>query len=125
MSTYPMDFQKLSWIHKGGTKKEYHIILVVNGDGRATVIRRFGKSKAATNVLAEIHSIQAEGERSVEGHIRERAKKGYELVGQSSGQIQDAAEMVQVCGRIIFPKLGPAVVKSMDPAFDTSRMREP
>ena len=126
MSVYPMEVVKTSLAHKGGTK-DYFLTLVVNATGQALLIKRWGAKGAIGQIKVEKYPDQASGERaySKELTLRQSGSKGYQITDSKVLKIEDASALSMVIGRTVFPKVGPANVKHIDPSYDTSGMREP
>lgn len=126
MSEYPMEVAKASLSHKGGTK-DYFLTLVVNAQGRAIVIRRWGAKGATGQVRVKSFPSQSAAEADFQKELdhRQSGSKGYSITDSKTLKIESSAQFPLVVGRTIFPKIGPANVKHLDPAYDTTGMREP
>jgi len=121
-----MEVVKASLSHKGGTK-DYFLTLVVNKQGRAIVIRRWG-AKGATGqvrVKAFPSQIDAEADYQKELNHRQSGSKSYRLTDSKIVTVESAAQLPLVIGRTVFPKIGPANAKHLDPNYSTDGMREP
>ncbi|WLR91029.1 WGR domain-containing protein [Shinella zoogloeoides] len=112
--------------HKGGTK-DYFLTLVVNAQGRAIVIRRWGAKGATGQVRVKKFASQLEAEVDYQKELdhRQSGSKGYRITDSKTLQIEKREAFPFVVGRTVFPKIGPANVQHLDPTYDTTGMREP
>ncbi|UIN38314.1 WGR domain-containing protein [Methylobacterium oryzae] len=126
MPVYPIALRKKSMLHRQGTK-EYHQVLIVNGEGRAVVIQRWGKKNAEGQMRVDAfhHSDAAVAE--FESKDRDKKRNGYEHdpARDTIVQCDDEADFRKKLGILYLSKLGPDNLEHIAPGADTTGVRTP
>ncbi|SCW95729.1 WGR domain-containing protein [Ancylobacter rudongensis] len=132
MSTYPIAVDSVALEHKGGTKA-YYVTRISTNDGRHLLVNRWGKVGVFGEVQVFKFTDRKTVEKEFEKKIRAKRTGGYELKANGSGLpnhgaatfvASDAQELVKKLTVPLFDKLGKDAISFLDPAIDTSRMRE-
>lgn len=124
MSVYPITSKTISYDHQGGTKS-YHLHLIQAANGNCVVINRWGKTGAIGEMKIEMFDSPVKAQRAFDKKETEKTRKGYRQNGPArEATAKDASEIVKAVGNVYFNKMGATAVQHLDPAFDTSGMRE-
>jgi predicted DNA-binding WGR domain protein len=127
MSAYPMTVQKVYLEHVGGTKF-YALTLIFNSNDKALFIRRWGRKGVFGDMIVEEHNTHKAGVAAYEKLLREKSsgRKGYEVKSEGQDDVHDGVdELRRVVGLAQWAKLSPKALKHIDPAIDTTGVREP
>lgn len=121
---YPMKARKLTFQHKGGTKS-YFLTLITNADGETILIKRWGKVGALGQCKVEQYSHENDGQKAYADAQRERARKGYVAGREDTLTVEDSGKLITAIGRTVYPMVGARALKHLDPALDTTGVRDP
>lgn len=117
---YPINKVSVTLDHKGGTKSYQLIMLSSLKTSRTLVILRWGKTRSLSNMDVKICNSISEGEKVFEGKLREKQGRGYSPTkGIIEDEILSNAELAKKVGIGIFPKLGAAAIRHLDPDYNT------
>lgn len=125
MNSYPMQYEKVSFEHMGGTKA--YILLKIVSDHGAILIKRWGRIGALSQLKVEPYTTAGQAERAFVTARDERTsgRKGYRITDRKIDQITAPAELRAVIGRAVFPKIGAPAINQIDPDYDTTGFRQP
>jgi len=123
MSTYPITVLSQHFNHQGGTKS-YHVSLISTNDGRYVVVNRWGRTGELGQLKAEIHQTKSQAETAFNTKVKEKTRGGYRFNNELVKDAANAQELVKIIGLGVFNKMGAAAISHLDPAIDTSRMRQ-
>lgn len=125
MIVYPAEVYKVYLEHQGGTKF-YELTRVVMGNEASLVIRRFGKVKTFGEVIVTRFSNLTAADKEFSKLFKEKTsgRKGYKLSRDVEQDAVDLNELRILVGRGLFAKLSPEDLKHIDPAIDTSGVRD-
>ena len=124
MSIYPIKSRSVSLDHRGGTKS-YHLVLIEAANGHCVVVNRWGKTGQFGEMKIEQFDSPVKAQKAWDKKEREKTGKGYSQTGSTRERVaNELVELPRVVDAMTFNKMGASNVKWLDPAFDTTGMRE-
>ncbi|MCP1540031.1 WGR domain-containing protein [Methylorubrum extorquens] len=128
MTVYPIAIRKKSMLHRQGTK-EYHQVLIVNGEGRAVLVQRWGKKNTTGQMKVETFERSEMAVTSFEMKDSEKRshRGGYEHDAGRDNLIEcaNAAEFAKALGPHLRFNMGAANLLHVAPDLDVSGVKEP
>lgn len=123
MTTYPIALRKKSMIHRQGTK-EYHQVLITNGDGKALLIQRWGKRNTEGQMQVVAYNTTGAAVSEFDKKDRQKRSNGYEHDSSRDTIVEcaDEFEFRKKLGHIYLHKLGPKNLEHIAPGADTSNV---
>jgi predicted DNA-binding WGR domain protein len=123
---YPMTVEKISAVHRGGTK-EYTLIRVANANGRGLLIMRYSKVRQAGQVQVERFDTEAELNRAHSSKQREKFERGgYETSLRNTEKVvNDQAELLKALGMMVSHRIGADNLRHLDANADVDMQRMP
>ncbi len=95
---FPITIDKLSLRHRGGTK-DYHLVQILNANGRGLLIKRWGKAGQWGQVQIEAYSSAYDLDKAFTKMRSTKESRGYTMeVGHWSGEAADNAEFLKALG---------------------------
>jgi predicted DNA-binding WGR domain protein len=125
MPVYPIALRKKSMLHRQGTK-EYHQVLITNGEGRALLIQRWGRKNAEGTMDFDTFSDSGTAVRAFDQKDREKRARGYDHdpARDTIVECADEAEFRRKLGRMYLFKAGAANLDFISPGIDTTGVEE-
>lgn len=126
MPVYPIALRKKSMLHRQGTK-EYHQVLITNGEGKAVLIQRWGKRNTEGQMSVEAFHGTERAVEKFDHKDRDKRRNGYEHDPSRDTIVEckDETEFRKKLGHIYLHKLGPANLEHIAPGADTSNVKDP
>lgn len=126
MPVYPIALRKKSMLHRQGSK-EYHQVLITNGEGRAVLIQRWGKKGAEGQMSVEAFDGTERAVEKFDAKDRDKRRNGYEHdpARDTISECVDEAEFRRKLGPVYLHKLGPKNLEHIAPGADASNVKDP
>jgi predicted DNA-binding WGR domain protein len=126
MPVYPIALRKKSMLHRQGTK-EYHQVLITNGEGKAVLIQRWGKRNTEGQMSVQTYDDAYQAVGMFDAKDRDKKRNGYEHdpARDTIVECKDEAEFRKKLGHIYLHKLGVANLEHIAPGADTSNVKDP
>jgi predicted DNA-binding WGR domain protein len=126
--SYPIDFAQVRLDFKGGNSdKFYYLTMLANKDGKAIVIRRFGRNKAGAfgEMKIDTFESQIKAEKEFEKLYDEKTRKGYSVTGSPQNiAAGDQASLRIAVGPAVWSKLPPSAIQHLDLRIPTDGRKE-
>lgn len=126
MPIYPIALRKKSMLHRQGTK-EYHQVLITNGEGRALLINRWGKKNTEGQMKVDVFQDVGQAIEMFDAKDRDKKRNGYDHdpARDAIVQAEDEAEFRKKLGVLYLAKLGADNLEHIAPGADTTGVRAP
>ena len=119
---YPIEFARVMLECSDGarTNKFYELFFAQTSDGRAAVVRRYGKIGAFGDVVEKVHKTIQAAEREFESLLKQKTGKGYKVIKNTTEVAQDAKGLRVIFGPALWPKLSASLVAHLDHELSTN-----
>ena len=123
--SYPLDFANVHLeFTDDKSKKFYNASLVGNAEGKAIVVKRWGKIGVIGEMKVESFPTLAKAEKEYESIVSSKLRKGYERQRGDTKQITNETAFRMAIGPAVWPKLPPGPLVHIVPDMDVSGRRE-
>lgn len=122
---FPMTITKKSGRHRSGTK-DYHLVLIVNADGRAIVIHRWGRKQAwGTGWKLETYNSSVDAAVAYRKKHAEKLEREYSnVITDRTVEVKNLDELRKEMTHQYMEKIGKTITHLI-PGLDVSTLKDP
>ncbi|TDW20378.1 WGR domain-containing protein [Rhizobium azibense] len=120
--SFPLDFAHYALECSDGnrTNKHYNVSLLINPDGMAIIVRRWGKIGKIGDFKIEKFAIQAKAEQEFDKLVQSKLGKGYVSKSSQIKQISSESDLRMAFGPAVWPQIPAGALNHVLPDMDTT-----